>query len=233
MKQIERIILRATTRIRNILGHFGLKKQIYLHIPNIFCNFVPDLVCANNNNKKYMLMKKILTLCIAVLMAATSVQAKQEIGGILGGMNGVSYKFWIMDNLAVQADMAVGLSRIYGNSFYKGKKLAKEGVDFGMYDFTLNPNALYHFDLPENFKIYAGAGFNIGLMSHIDNVRPQGIMGKFGLNIVGGACYEFEDIPLVMALDMRPGYGLGFTEADEPHFSFFDWKVGFMIRYVL
>ena len=53
-------------------------------------------------------------------------------------------------------------------------------------------------------------------------------MGKFGINGVLGLAY---DLPLVvLALDFRPGYGLGFRDANLLA-HFFDWKVGLAVRY--
>jgi len=176
-------------------------------------------------------MKKILTLCAAVMLAATTIQAQHEIGVVAGGLNGASYKYWFSNNFAVQADLAVGLSRVYAGAYYKGNKLFEAANS--QYDFTINPNALYHFELPENFKIYAGGGLSFGLVSDINNTNPNSIMGKFGLNAVCGVSYDFDEVPLVLALDFRPGYGLGFNDANTAHVSFFDWKLGFAVRYKL
>ena len=175
-------------------------------------------------------MKKIYAFLLVVAMS-TSVMAQHEIGGIFGGMNGVSYKYWFSENVALQADLAVGLTRIAGAYYYRGNKGASG--DMGAYDFTINPNALYHWQLPENFKIYAGGGVGFGLMSNIDNTNSAGIIGKFGLNAAVGATYDFQEVPLTFALDFRPGYGLGFQTADVAHLSYFDWKLAFAVRYRL
>ncbi len=175
-------------------------------------------------------MKKIFTLCVAVLMAVTTVKAQFEIGGIVGGLNGLSMKYWFNDNLALQGDLAVGLTAANGATYYNGTKLPGEG-QLDLYDFTLNPNLLYHFNLPANFKLYCGGGVNLGLMSYIDNTNSDFIFGKFGANGVIGASYDLDSAPVVFALDFRPGYGLGFKEANDPHSSFFDWKLGFAVRY--
>lgn len=194
----------------------------------------------NNSNDQWLMaeqttnykrMKKILTLCVAILMAATTVKAQHEIGGVVGGMNGLSYKYWMSDNLALQADLAVGLTCAYAGAYYKGTKFG-EGSS-SQYDFTINPNALYHFDLSSDFKLYAGGGINFGLVSGINNTNPYGIMGKFGINGVFGASYDIANAPVVLAFDFRPGYGLGFEDASSPHMSFFDWKLGFAVRYKL
>ena len=175
-------------------------------------------------------MKKIYTILL-VLMMSVSAMAQHEIGAVLGGMNGLSYKYWCSNNFALQADLAVGLTRIVGGQYYKGNQLTSG--DMGAYDFTINPNVLYHWQLPENFKIYAGGGASFGLVSNINNTDPDGVMGKFGLNAAVGATYDLQEVPLTFALDFRPGYGLGFQKADFPHLSYFDWKLAFAIRYRL
>ena len=184
-------------------------------------------------------MKKILMLCVAVMMAATSMKAQHEIGGIVGGMNGLSYKYWFSDALALQADLAVGLTEAYysvneGGITVTGSK--------GVYDFTINPNVLYHFDLVSNLKLYTGGGISFGLMDNLK--KPAGyngkVGGKFGIDAVVGLAYELDAVPLVLAFDFRPGYGLGFSKFDDGFGGsgtvkthYFDWKLAFAVRYKL
>lgn len=201
-------------------------------------------------------MKKIFALFAAVMLVA-SASAKHEIGGIVGGLDGVSYKCWFNNSMAIQADLAVGLTQA-----------ATKGFSYGMWDFTINPNFLYHWQLPANFKIYTGGGINFGMASGIgayaaagyggydwtdwyDYLAPNrapadyydpydygygygygsgsAIMGKFGINAVVGAAYHFPMAPVVIAFDFRPGYGLGFTKYSTAHF--FDWKLALAVRY--
>jgi hypothetical protein len=176
-------------------------------------------------------MKKGIILFAIALLTATSAMAQHEIGIVAGGLNGVSYKYWFSDRFALQADLAVGLSRVPGGTYYKGNKVLDWTAS--IYDFTLNPNLAYHFDLPANFRFYVGGGLNLGLMSGIENTNPDYISGKFGLNALVGAAYRFDGAPIVLALDFRPGYGLGFTKADHGHDSFFDWKLALAVRYCL
>lgn len=197
-------------------------------------------------------MKKIFALFAAVMLVA-SASAKHEIGGIVGGLDGVSYKYWLNGTMAIQADLAVGLTQA-----------ATTGISYGMWDFTINPNFLYHWQLPANFKIYTGGGINFGMASGIgayaaagyggydwtnwlDYLAPNrapaasdpydyygygygsAIMGKFGINAVVGAAYHVAQAPVVLAVDFRPGYGLGFTKYSTAHF--FDWKLALAVRY--
>ena len=57
-------------------------------------------------------MKKLFTLALVALFSA-SVMAQHEIGAVVGGLNGASYKYWLGSNLAIQTDLAVGLTAAY------------------------------------------------------------------------------------------------------------------------
>ncbi len=177
-------------------------------------------------------MKKIYTLLLVALFSVGAM-AQHEIGAVVGGLNGLSYKYWFSDNLAVQADLAVGLTKaVVGNG--NGSTSA-----FNQYDFTLNPNMLYHIDLPSNFKIYFGGGVGIGILSALDNTDPNLIWGKFGVNGTVGTCYQFSGAPVALALDFRPGYGMGFYEtnlwgvSNTTLMHMFDWKLALAVRYCL
>ena len=171
-------------------------------------------------------MKKLFLLFAAALMTV-SVMAQNEIGIIAGGVNGLSYKHWFSEKLALQTDLAVGFTAAPGSLYDKGYNYGY-GVN-PQYDFTLNPNIEHHFNLSSIFKLYIGAGVNFGLVSDLYNVNPNYILGKFGANGVVGMAVQISSIAI--ALDFRPGYGLGFYNAETPHFSFFDWKIGLAVRY--
>lgn len=175
-------------------------------------------------------MKKIFTLFAAVMMAVT-VSAQHEIGGIVGGLNGLSYKYWFSDNLAIQADLAVGLTQAASGQNIPG--YGYQNSDFPMFDFTINPNLLYHIGLPANFKFFVGGGINFGMMSDLRFVSysTNVLSGKFGINTDLGFSYDIQAVPLVLAFDFRPGYGMQFT--DQYGGSFFDWKLAFAVRYRL
>ena len=198
-------------------------------------------------------MKKIFVLFAAAMMAVT-VSAQHEIGGIVGGLNGVSYKYWFSNSLAIQADLAVGLTEAASGSNIEGHYYSSH---YGVWDFTINPNVLYHWQLPANFKIYCGGGINFGMMNNLpvrysDYGYPYyapakydpsdyldfdpyayastpAVSGKFGINAVVGAAYHFAAVPVVLALDFRPGYGMSFTKWGAGHY--FDWKLAFAVRY--
>ena len=178
-------------------------------------------------------MKKVFTLFAAVMLSVSAAFAQFEIGGIVGGMNGLSTKYWLNSSMAIQADLSVGLTAAYAGMYYQGNKFGEGELDH--FDFMLNPNFLYHFDVASGLKVYTGGGCGIGMMGSLVTYYGQrgGVLGKFGLNAVVGLAYEVPSVPLVLAFDFRPGYGLGFATADDAHYSMFDWHMGFAVRYKL
>lgn len=152
-----------------------------------------------------------------------------EIGIIGGGINGLSYKRWFSETTALQLDVAVGLTAAVGALYYEGNNLG--GGTNPQYDFTVNPNIERHFNITPNCKFYIGGGVNFGLLSDLNNVNPDYILGKFGANGVLGVAIHVSSIAI--ALDFRPGYGLGFYNEQTAHFSFFDWKCGLALRYAI
>ena len=123
-------------------------------------------------------MKKLFTVLAAALMISVSASAQHEIGGIVGGMYGASYKYWFNDNVALQADLAVGLTEGSGAYYTRVNGTSYHSANFhtGMYDFTINPNALYHFELPANFKLYVGGGVGFGLVNFLESRLVQTCM---------------------------------------------------------
>ena len=181
-------------------------------------------------------MKRLFLILAMAAVTISGMAQKHEIGAVVGGLNGLSYKYWISANTAVQADLAVGLTAVPASTFMNGTNVTKattgnQTITNSIYDFTFNPNLLYHFPMTEHLKLYVGGGVNFGLMSDIRNTDPNGILGKFGLNAACGMAVKFNKI--VLAFDFRPGYGLGFKDSNAPTFHFFDWKVGLAVRYCL
>ena len=165
-------------------------------------------------------MKKIF-LAVVVALFSINAMAQHEIGAIVGGMNGASYKYWFNDALALQADLAVGLTEAAGKT------------SVSQYDFTLNPNVEYHWALPvENLKIFAGGGLNLGLCNNLKYGNSNTLAGKFGINAITGLQYDLASVPLALAFDFRPGYGMSFDKSNNTS-HFFDWKIAFAVRYKL
>ena len=169
-------------------------------------------------------MKRLFFFFAAVVMAV-SVTAQNEIGIIAGGINGLSYKHWFSETGAIQTDLAVGLTAAPMVIYVNGSRFMSSTNS--QYDFTINPNVLAHHSIIPAFQVYAGAGVNLGILSDLSNTNPSNIIGKAGVNVVVGWAVDFS--PVVLSLDFRPGYGLGFQGNLIAHF--FDWKLGFAVRY--
>jgi hypothetical protein len=175
------------------------------------------------------------------------MRGKHEIGILVGGMYGLSHKYWFTDHLALQTDLAVGLTyfenieyeeRVY--SYYDHRYVYDYCSFSSIFDFTLNPNVTYNFTLPRNFYIYAGGGVSLGYLSNIGYIdrwygSDQRVhMGKFGINAMIGTEYVFANKPISLALDFRPGYGLAFRDSYYmPTCHYFDWKLAFSLRYII
>lgn len=174
-------------------------------------------------------MKKIMSLVLVAMMGISAMAQQHEIGAIVGGLNGLSYKYWFNDNVAVQADLAVGLTAA-PIAIQQGGATNYVGVN-PQYDFTVNPNLLYHFPLTRRMFLYTGGGVNLGMLSDLQNTNPNLIWGKFGINADCGIAFHAKNTPVVVAFDFRPGYGLGFKNSNAVFMHFFDWKLGLAVRY--
>lgn len=166
----------------------------------------------------------------------TGMRGKHEIGLVVGGLNGASYKYWFTDNVTLHADLAVGF--LVSKIGYACPNCSTYHVLWieNIFDFTINPNAEYNFALPYNFYLYAGGGISLGYVGNLESLYDSyaktyinAHMGKFGINAVAGVEYVFNQKPFSIALDFRPGYGLAF--AKNVDCSYFDWKLAFSARY--
>ncbi|MBQ7631564.1 MAG: hypothetical protein IJS82_02245 [Paludibacteraceae bacterium] len=176
-------------------------------------------------------MKKIMSLVLVAMMGLSAMAQQHEIGAVVGGLNGLSHKYWFNDNVAVQTDLAVGLSAV-PMWLQTPAGTASAGTN-AIYDFTLNPNLAYHFPLTRRMFLYAGGGVGLGMLSNLQNTNPNNITGKFGVNALCGIEFQAKSAPVAVAFDFRPGYGLGFTGNANAFAHFFDWKVGLAVRYML
>lgn len=161
-----------------------------------------------------------------------------SLGGVIGGLNGVSYKGFIfgIPGLALQADLGVRLS-VLGPRFSANYSWSdgthqtqtwklKHAVFY--FTFEANPNIVYqgqiYNDRPFWLSWYAGGGVSIGMMEYAWNgysdYKPgdelmSRLGGKFGINAIGGLELGLRTAPVIFDLDFRPGYGLGFWTAED------------------
>ena len=172
-------------------------------------------------------MKKVLFSILALVLAMGATAQNQEIGLVVGGLNGLSYKKQMSENFVVQTDLAVGFQRTDFGIIGDGDFIPLQ-VD--MFDFILNPNFLYHKDL--KYGIYAefGGGVSAGLMQTLHTINPA-TLGKFGINAMAAVGYKMNKLPLAFGLDFRPGYALDISVPYELLLHQFDWHLAASVRY--
>ena len=174
-----------------------------------------------------MIMKKVLFSFLVLIFATTSMAQNQEIGLVVGGLNGLSYKKHMTENFAIQTDLAVGFQRTDFGIIGDGDFIP---LHVDMFDFMLNPNFLYHKDL--KYGIYAefGGGVSAGLMQTLHTIKPA-TLGKFGINAFAGVGYKMDNLPLAFGLDFRPGYAMSINVPMELLLNQFDWHLAASVRY--
>ncbi len=251
-------------------------------------------------------MKKLSLLFVAVMACAFMANAQHQVGAIVGTFEGVSYKYFLTENWAIQADLGFkviatgkgsdtylaketydGETEIY-NSIKEDAEFKKENPDawkeqkedekrqkYGTKGWTLelNPNLVYQNIITDfgwgDLSWFAGAGLSLGFGRYTnsageyvyegetypikegdydrygdkDEHSAGPFSGKFGLNAIGGVELGLSEVPLVFALDFRPGYGLFFDHESEKedgykysgnqYYHIFDWTLGLSVRYCL
>lgn len=168
-------------------------------------------------------MKKILTLCVAVLVAAVSVSAKDykhSIGMVAGLGIGAQYKTMLSDNFTLIAELGYfenpdgGTTNTYGFSGYAGVPIAN-----GVFAYQTKPLAE---GKGIKMSIYAGGQMKIGYV--------LGDLGVFGLGAAGGIEANMTNAPIAFSFDFRPGWAMDFT-GDGVWCHMFDYSFNLGVRY--
>ena len=172
-------------------------------------------------------MKKLFFSLVALIFATASMAQNHEIGLVVGGLNGLSYKQHMTKNFAIQADLAVGFQSTQLGIMGDGDYIPLQA---DIFDFMLNPNFLYHKDL--KYGIYAefGGGVSAGLMQTLHTINPA-TLGKFGINAMAAVGYKMDKLPLAFGLDFRPGYAMSINVPMELLLNQFDWHLAASVRY--
>lgn len=163
----------------------------------------------------------ICTLLIACSIGNINAQKpyNHSVGGIGGNMFGLSYKTYLLDNLALGMDFGVKL--VYTN----GEGIAGSDI----MTLELNPNVMYAKKFKPNLDWVFGGGVSLGYNFLADQFQSI-TAGKFGINALAGLEYKF-NIPLVLQGDIRPGYGMSFQGGHDV-WHYFDWALCVSVRYV-
>ena len=190
-------------------------------------------------------MKKVFLGAVMLIIAisASAQSYKASLGINAGSFNGLSYKGFLTDHLALQVDLGVNLECTYGQvDFYTPEGVI--GNTNGMQSFytcEVNPNLLYQADIKTSesgtLSWFAGGGLSAGMMNSLDPKKSHPKF-KWGVNGIGGIEYQLAKAPVAISFDIRPGFGMStytIKNADPRTTavnSLFDWKAAVGIRYV-
>ena len=173
----------------------------------------------------------IFVLFIGCTMAARASVAdysyRHSMGGSVGSFFAAQYKAFIFPrtpHAALVTDLGFNLIA----SRLGSRKLGYTQAEFWVAQ--LNPNIVYQSVFAANeggsHSWFIGGGTSIGMLTgYADHSL---INGKGGVNAMIGYEWSCSRIPLVIALDFRPGYGFTFREQFGQ--SFFDWSIAMAIR---
>jgi len=164
-------------------------------------------------------MKKILTLCVAVMAAVTmSAKTYEHSIGVVGGLGlGAQYKTMLMDNFTLIDEF--GYFLCISNGSYAG------AID----------NLVLAYQAPaaegQGIKLewYAGGQIKMGYEQTTNG-------GLFGIGGAAGIEAIMKGAPIAFSFDFRPGYGLvyfntGFGGMATGHM--FDYSFNLGVRYII
>lgn len=163
-------------------------------------------------------MKKILTLCVAVMVAAATVSAKdyKHSIGMVGGLGiGVQYKTMLAKNFTILAEMGYFTNPDGGTGWgYAGAPIVN-----AVFAYQTNPLA-------------EGKGIKMGLYA--------GGQAKFGYALGGAGVCGFGgavgieanmiNSPIAFSFDFRPGYAFLFNGGGAGG-HMFDYSLNLGVRY--
>lgn len=154
-------------------------------------------------------MKTKFFICFFIVVGALSAHSqapyKHSIGGILGFIEGGSYKTFVADNFAIQVDFGLRWAVVASGA-------------------EVNGNFMYEQAIKNGFYWFAGGGVSLGpafggtLFNPLTNTSSIGF--KLGLNAIGGAEYKFAKIPLTLQADIRPGVAFYIANGFNPRFDY-------------
>lgn len=133
-------------------------------------------------------------------LKAQDAPYKHSVGGVVGFIDGFSYKGFLLNNLAIQADAGFGIGFPYMNT-------------------KVNVNLMYEKYIKKGFYWFAGGGVSGGyafggVATFLGTTFNS--YGLLGVNAIGGAEYKFAKIPLTLQADIRPGVGFYLNSSDHP-----------------
>ena len=170
-------------------------------------------------------MKKILTICVAVLMAATTVSAKEythSLGVVAGSGIGAQYKVMPMEHFTIIEEFG-----FLGSLCAAGR----QGMNFATLGAMNNLVLAYQTGaLAEGdgiaMSVFAGGQVKAGYL--------PGDWGMIGVGAAAGIEANMKNAPIAFSFDFRPGYGCALINnggggVNGAHL--FDWTLNLGVRY--
>jgi hypothetical protein len=144
---------------------------------------------------------------------------KMSIGGIVGNMEGASFKLFFADKLAFQTDLGVK----FVTAQLSDEPNHNSATPFST--FEVNSHVMFENNIKSSetgqLLWFIGVGASIGYQFEKN--------GKFGGNIISGIEYSLVNTPISLQIDYRPGFGMLFRQnAIQPYF---DWGFALSMRY--
>jgi len=195
-------------------------------------------------------MKKLFSAIVIAFVAISVLSAqdyKHSLGIIAGSYNGISYKLHAYENVAFQMDLGASINLTpFGKARYRyGGMVFDIPSDKPVSNicYQLNPNIMWQGELTDNFYLFLGGGFSVGVLwCDMDFYTHTGYHvqlennseAKFGVNGMIGFEYCWDETPLTLGFDFRPGYGAEYDHVT-PDISYerhyFDWSLSLALRY--
>ena len=167
-------------------------------------------------------MKKILTLCMAVLTAATMFAKSYNASvGLVGGLGlGLQAKMMLTDNFTIMDDLGYFINPNGINGGYSG--LINSSV-FGYQGRITETKGM-------KLDWYAGAQVKIG-WDPINMGNDYVHLGVFGTGAAGGVEAIMANAPIAVSFDFRPGWAMLFNGQPDGIAHLFDYSFHLGVRY--
>ena len=171
-------------------------------------------------------MKKIFTLCVVALVAATTVSAKdyKHSVGMVGGLGvGAQYKTMITDHFTILAELGYFTCPDGGEGWgYMGAPIVN-----GVFAYQTSPLAEGN---GIKLSVYAGGQTKLGYV--LDGWDG---LGLFGVGAAAGIEANMINAPIAFSFDFRPGYAMSFGKnyygPGTMTLHQFDYSVNVGVRY--
>ncbi len=188
------------------------------------------------------LLCTILTLVLTFTAAATQ---RQSIGLNVGSVNGIAYRIFLTEHLAVQPVIAWRWVDTHGTTvlyapFYN-TVAQPDDIGWGKVRFwttDINPNLVYQTLIHPwpwgSLYWNSGGGINAGVARIYKPYTPQLWGGKVGINSISGFELTFHQPTISVFMESYLGYGFlwsTYTENSYLASHFIDWGNNIGIRY--